>query len=74
VQARNQPQTEAELEATGRCVARGQPCGGEQWVAERRNNWDWNQRCEHHTGRERGSRTNDSPNKQVCPPFSLSPC
>jgi hypothetical protein len=28
----NQPQTEAELEATGRCVARGQPYGGEQWV------------------------------------------
>jgi hypothetical protein len=24
-----QPQTEAELEATGRCVARGQPYGGE---------------------------------------------
>jgi hypothetical protein len=24
-----QPRTEAELAATGRCVARGQPCGGE---------------------------------------------
>src|SRR3972149_1474817 len=26
------PQTEAELEAIRRCVARGQPYGGEQWV------------------------------------------
>ena len=28
----NEPQTEAELEAIRRCVARGQPYGGEQWV------------------------------------------
>jgi putative transposase len=28
----NQPQTEAELEAIRRCVARGQPYGGEDWV------------------------------------------
>lgn len=27
-----QPQTEAELEATGRGVARGRPFRGEQWV------------------------------------------
>ena len=39
--------------------------------AERRNNWDRNQLCEHHTGRERGSRTNDSPKKRVCTPFFL---
>jgi hypothetical protein len=35
--------------------------------AERRNNWDRNQRCEHHTGRGSGSRTNDSPNQRACP-------
>ena len=29
----NQPQTEAELEAPGRCVARREPYGGEQWVS-----------------------------------------
>ncbi len=28
----NQPQTEAEVEAIRRCVARGQPYGGEAWV------------------------------------------
>jgi putative transposase len=28
----NEPQTEAELEAIRRCLARGQPYGGEQWV------------------------------------------
>ncbi len=28
----NQPQTEAEVEAIRRCVARGQPYGGEDWV------------------------------------------
>jgi hypothetical protein len=27
----NQPQTEVELEATGRSVARGQPYGGDGW-------------------------------------------
>ena len=27
----NQPQTEAELDVTGRCVARGRPYGGEPW-------------------------------------------
>jgi hypothetical protein len=38
--------------------------------AERRNNWDGNQRYEHPTGRERRSRTNDPLNKRACPPFS----
>jgi len=28
----NQPQTEAEVDAIRRCVARGQPYGGEEWV------------------------------------------
>ncbi len=28
----NEPQTEAEVEAIRRCVARGQPYGGEDWV------------------------------------------
>jgi len=28
----NEPQTEAELDAIRRCVARGQPYGGEKWV------------------------------------------
>jgi putative transposase len=28
----NEPQTEAELDAIRRCVARGQPYGGEDWV------------------------------------------
>ena len=28
----NDPQTEAELEAIRRCVARGQPFGGADWV------------------------------------------
>jgi len=28
----NQPQTEAEVDAIRRCVARGQPYGGEDWV------------------------------------------
>ena len=47
-----EPQTEAELEAIRRCVARGQPYGGEPWVRRtRRNNWNGNQRYEHHTGR-----------------------
>jgi hypothetical protein len=27
-----EPHTQAELEATGRCVARGQPCAGEPWI------------------------------------------
>jgi len=28
----NEPQTEVEVDAIRRCVARGQPCGGEDWV------------------------------------------
>ena len=28
----NEPQTESEVEAIRRCVARGQPYGGEDWV------------------------------------------
>jgi putative transposase len=30
----NEPQTEAEVEAIRRCVARGQPYGGEDWVLQ----------------------------------------
>jgi putative transposase len=30
----NEPQTEAELEAIRRCVARGQPYGGDHWVRQ----------------------------------------
>ena len=50
------------------------PAEASRGSAERRNNLDRNQRCEHHTSRERGSRTNDFPDNRVCPPFfSLPP-
>ncbi len=45
------------------------PTEASRGSAERRNNWDWKQRCEHPTARERG-RIHDSPNKRACPPVS----
>ena len=42
--------------------------------AERQNNWDRNQRCQDHAGRERGSRANDPPKKLACPSFPARCC